>query len=207
MGKLPASLLSIAFHLYVIETVLADDQVRKAQEELRKRHLFYGNITGEVSPALTVAISAYQQTKGFTRSGQLDLETSASLGLMKAPVKSVRINTPLIFADGGELWGANGEALPNSVVPYRSSDDAYVELTSSAANPEQVALAAAGDDAASLNKERRALNPRPHVRPHPVQSRKETNPLMLAFQSVDHALRRLIGDPQAKKKRPTASRL
>src|SRR2546423_1412568 len=46
MGKLPTSLLSIVFQLYLISSVFADDQVRKIQEELRKRHLFYGDITG-----------------------------------------------------------------------------------------------------------------------------------------------------------------
>src|SRR3954468_3977863 len=150
MGKVPGSLLSIVFQLYLIEAVFADEQVRKAQEELYKRHLYYGDITGEVSPALTTAITVYQQKKGFSPSGRLDLETCASLGLMKAPVKTVRIDPAFVCVDSGELRGANGEALPDSTMAYRASEDPYVELTSSTADPEQVALAAAGHDAAPL---------------------------------------------------------
>jgi peptidoglycan hydrolase-like protein with peptidoglycan-binding domain len=191
----------------LIESVFADEQVRRAQEELRKRHLFYGDITGEVTPTLTVAITAYQQTKGFTRSGQLDLETCASLGLMKMPVQLVTISPPLIFADGSELRGPNGEGLPDSLVAYRSSDDPYVELTSSTADPEEVALVAAGNDAASLIKKRPIPNARSRARPHRVQPHKTTNPLELAFHTVDHAIRLLVGDAHPKKKRTVASGL
>jgi peptidoglycan hydrolase-like protein with peptidoglycan-binding domain len=207
MGKVPTSLLSIVFHLYLIEAVFADEQVRKAQEELHKRHLFYGDITGEVSPALTTAISAYQQKKGFSPSGRLDLETCASLGLMKAPVKLVRIEPPFVFVDGGDLRGANGEALPDSVLAYRSSDDPYIQITSSAANAEQVALATAGDDTGSLIKAQPAPNKHSRLRPRRIQPHKETNPLVLAFHTVDHAIRVLVGDTQPRKKRAVASRL
>ncbi len=206
MGKVPASLLSIVFHLYLMEAVFADEQVRKVQEELRKRHLFYGAITGEVSPAFTVAISAYQQRKGFNPSGQLDLETCASLGLMKPPVQSVAVSPPLIFANGSELWGANGEALPNSSVTDHSSHDPYVELTSSAADPERIALAAAGNDAASSIKKPPLPNARSRARPRRGQAHKESNPFLLAFHTVDHAIRLLVGDTQPRKKRAVASR-
>ena len=207
MGKVPASLLSIVFQLYLIEAVFADEQVRKVQEELRKRHLFYGAISGEVSPAFAAAISAYQQRKGFSPSGRLDLETCASLGLMKPPVQSVAIGAPLIFAGGSDLRGPNGEALPNLAVTDHSSHDRYVELTSSAADPEQVALAAAGNDAASLTKKPPLPNARSRARPRRVQPHKETNPFVLAFHSVDHAIRTLVGDTPPKKKRAIASRL
>jgi peptidoglycan hydrolase-like protein with peptidoglycan-binding domain len=207
MGKLPASLLSIVLHLYLIEAVFADEQVRKAQEELRKRHLFYGDITGEVSPALTVAISAYQQRKGFSPSGRLDLETCASLGLMRAAVKSVQIDPPFVLTGGDQLRGPNGEALPNSMLPYRSNDDPYIELTSSPADAEQITLAAAGDSAASLIKKPPPLNARSRVRPRRVHPHKETNPFMAAFHTVDHAMRLLVGDTQPRKKRAVASRL
>jgi peptidoglycan hydrolase-like protein with peptidoglycan-binding domain len=207
MGKVPTSLLSIVFHLYLIEAVFAGEEVRQAQVELHKRHLFYGEITGEVSPAFTNAISAYQQRKGFSRSGRLDLETCASLGLMRTPMKTVRIAPPFVFADGGEWRGANGEPLPYSVVGYRSSDDPYIELTNSAANAELRALATAGDDMTSLIKAQPAPKTRSHVRPRRIQAHKETNPLALAFHTVDHAIKLLVGDTQPKKKRAVASHL
>jgi peptidoglycan hydrolase-like protein with peptidoglycan-binding domain len=190
----------------LIEAVFADEQVRKAQEELYKRHLYYGDITGEVSPALTTAITAYQQKKGFSPSGRLDLETCASLGLMKAPVKTVRIDPPFVFMESGDLWGANGEALPNSTLAYRSSDDPFIQITNSAANAQEVALATAGAETASQIKTPPARTPRSHVRSRRIQPRKETNPLALAFHTVDHALKLLVGDTQPRKKRAVGSR-
>ena len=207
MGKVPASLLSVIVHLYLIKIALADEQVRKAQEELRNRHLFYGPIDGEVTPALTVAIGAYQDKKGFVRSGRLDLETSASLGLMVTPAKSVRLKTPSVLVAGGELRGANGEALPNLAVTNRASNEPYVELATSVVQTEQVALATAGDDIVPLIKERRSPNPRPHVRSRRIQPRKGTNPFMSVVHTVDHAFRLLVGDTQPKKKTLAAKRL
>src|SRR5437764_8605079 len=107
MGKFPASLLGVLFQLCVIETVFADEQVRRAQEELRKRHLFYGDTTGEISPALTVALSVYQKKKGFPRTGRLDSETLGSLGLMTASAKWPQFDLPFVFAASGELRGPN----------------------------------------------------------------------------------------------------
>ena len=48
---------------------------------------------------------------------------------------------------------------------------------------------------------------RPHRRTRPVRARKETNPFILTYQSVDRAIRSLFGDTQTKKKRSTAKRL
>jgi len=206
MGKFPTSLLSIVFQLYLIETLFADEQVRRAQEELRKRHLFYGDSTGEISPALTVAIGVYQHKKGFPRTGSLDAETLASLGLTQAPVKSTPFSSPSVLANSGELRGANGEVLSNSPVPYRLIDGPLAELNG-AADAEKLAATTAGDDVASIINERRALNPHSHVRLRRPPPHVETNPFVRAFNSVDHAIRSLVGDPQPKKKRAVASRL
>src|SRR3954447_20411907 len=65
MGKFLASLLSIVFQLFLIAPIFASDDVRKVQEELRKRHLFYGNPTGEITPSLTAAVARYQGIKVF----------------------------------------------------------------------------------------------------------------------------------------------
>jgi hypothetical protein len=92
-------------------------------------------------------------------------------------------------------------------VSYHSSDEPYIELTSTAANADQVALATAGDDAAPPIQERRPVNVRSRVRPHRVRSHNETNPFISAFHSVENAIRLLVGDPQPKKKRAVASRL
>ena len=208
MGKLPTALLSIVFQLYLIEAVFADSQVRRVQEELRRRHLFYGEITGEVTPALTAAITRYQEKKGFARTGRLDLQTCASLGVAKAPVKPTPTVTPppFVFADSGDVRGPNGEALPNSVLAYQTSDQSDADLAS-VVDMVQVALASAGDDAATRLQDRHSSNAPSHTRPRRVQPRKETNPFVLAFRSVDHAMKVLVGDTQPKRKRTATSRL
>jgi hypothetical protein len=207
MGAFPTSLLSVVFQLYLIETIFADEQVRKAQEELRKRHLFYGDTTGEISPELTVALSVYQKKKGFPRTGRLDSATLASLGLMKAPVESPQVELPFVFAESGELRGPNGEALADSPITVHSKDGALTKFTGAAADAEEVALTTAGNDVASLIKERRVSNPRFRLRPERSQPPKATNPFVRALNSVDHAIKLLAGEPQPKKKRAVASHL
>src|SRR5207248_8823259 len=157
MGKFPASLLSIAFQLYLIESILADEQVRRAQEELHKRHLFYGDNTGEITPALTVAIKVYQQKKGFARTGRLDAETLASLGLTRPPEKSAPRDPPVVLADSGQLRDANGELLPAPPIAYRSSEVPLAE-SGATANAEEVAVTTAGDDVV-LSKMQPVSNP------------------------------------------------
>src|SRR4051812_12712520 len=110
MGKFAASLLSIIFQLLAVGSILADDEVRQVQEALRKRHLFYGNATGQTSPALSAAIARYQEKKGFSPTGLLDVETCASLGIAR-PVAHAG-QTPFIVENDGTVRGANGESLP-----------------------------------------------------------------------------------------------
>ncbi len=205
MGKFPASLLSIVIQLYFIETIFADEQVRKVQEALYKRHLFYGDQNGEVTPALTHAVIRYQKLKGFHRTGRLDSETCASLGVTIVPVESASSATPFALADNGDLRGANGEALPNSGVTSAASNEFGSELP--AAEQTEGALTAANDDVEPSTRERPASSPRSRVRSRRIQPRKETNPLVAAFRSIDHAIRILVGDPQPKKKRVIPSRL
>jgi hypothetical protein len=56
---------------------------------------------------------------------------------------------------------------------------------------------------------RAAVRPdhRPLRRTRRAGRRKETNPFVLTYHSVDRALRSLFGDTQTKKKRPTGKRL
>lgn len=59
--------------------VSADEATRRAQEELRKRNLYFGDIDGRNNPALTEALKHYQERKGFVPTGALDDETANSL--------------------------------------------------------------------------------------------------------------------------------
>ena len=178
---------------------MADEHVRRAQEELRKRHLFFGETTGEVTPALTTALNLYQKKKGFAPTGRLDPETCASLGLMK--VSAQWPQTPFVVADAGNLRGANGEVLPAFLMFSHPAAD------SAATGIPPLALTLAEDDPAPVAQEKSASNGRARGRPRRIQPRKETNPLVLVFQSVDHAMKFLVGDTPPKRKRASANRL
>jgi hypothetical protein len=207
MSRFPTSLLSIVFQLYLIDTILADEQVRRVQEELRKRHLFYGDTTGEVSPSLISALSRYQQQKGFRRTGRLDTETSLSLGILKAPLTPPS-STPYCVVAGNEVRDANGEPLPNFLVASRSNDQPDTELGAPTSETQRSAvLTSAGGDAATSIKKQPASNSRSHARSRRAPPHKETNPFVLAFQSVDHALKLIVTDTQPKVKRVPAKRL
>jgi len=57
----------------------ADEQVRRVQEELRKRNLYFGEIDGKATPPFTAALQRYQRRKGFPAAGALDAQTLRSL--------------------------------------------------------------------------------------------------------------------------------
>ena len=267
MGKYLTSLLILASALLWPEEIFADEQVRRVQEELRKRHLFYANANGEKGPALTRALKRYQQKKGFAPTGVIDSVTLTSLGIRTpAPFAAT---TPVVIGRRGQVHGANGESLPhyppflwpdeetgNKFDPAVSNrDHEYIELTLAdfrrhgtsrrhagsqrarliepmedefdpltqqirhdTANPVWFTLAlqqpAAGEFAEFGTTEGERMLPpaakpdrRPQRRTRRVKPRKETNPFVLTYQSVDRAIRSLFGDTQTKKKRSSSKRL
>ncbi len=266
MGKYVASLLILTTSILLPGDIFADEQIRRVQEELRKRHLFYANPNGEQSRALTAAIKRYQEKKGFAATGILDSETLASLGL--ARVQPLAARTPIVLRHGGEIRGANGEKLPSyppflwpggerlsQFDPVGSGQD-RIELSMAnpvgrdrqrprltgepsgltndlgeAGAPGELAFALTGhttgnavgngllvqsrpDNAwefGALDEERVEVavksKARSARRKRHVKARKETNPFVLTFQSVDRAIRNLFGDAQTKKRRSTTKRL
>src|SRR5688572_29374133 len=120
MGKYLTSLLILtSSSLFLPDEIFADEQVRRVQEELRKRHLFYADVDGENGLALTMALKRYQQKKGFSATGSIDHVTLASLGLPTAT--PVAATTPITVRKRGQVYGANGETLPN-YLPFRWSN-------------------------------------------------------------------------------------
>src|SRR4051794_30738303 len=67
--------------LFCVSSLLAEERVRQVQEELRKRHLYFGDIDGRDNTELRSALEQYQTRKGFAVSGEIDADTAASLGL------------------------------------------------------------------------------------------------------------------------------
>ena len=74
-------LRALTLLLFFLATTLlwADAPVRRVQEELRKRNLYFGDVNGQLSPELRGALRAYQTRKGFVPSGEIDQVTLRSL--------------------------------------------------------------------------------------------------------------------------------
>lgn len=73
--------LSVVTVLLISSTLLtqADEAIRRAQEALRKRNLYFGDIDGQAHPELVEALKRYQARKGFEPTGELSEETARSL--------------------------------------------------------------------------------------------------------------------------------
>jgi len=204
MGKSSASPLGIVFQLFLTTAILADEEVRAVQTELRKRHLFHGDSTGEISPALTAAIRRYQEIKGFTRTGIIDWETSASLGIVG---HAATASTPFVVDSKGDVRNANGEALPGPLPERWASEERVAAFARAVAEPNRLPIAHPEAETANPLKNKVAGKRRPAGRVQPIRPRKETNPFVAAFTSIDHARKFLFGDADAKKKRKTGKRL
>ena len=204
MSKFAASLLSTVFQLCLIEAVWGDEHIRRIQEELHKRHLFYGEISGEMTPSLTSAIARYQAKKGFARTGRLDSEMCASLGIFQPGSQPAR--TPFVVADSGELRGANGETLQSSPALLKPIDERGTQFNHVAIDRDHGSPDFAG---VSIERSRQHAIPSKRVagRSRQVKVHKESNPAVLAFQSVDHAVKFLFGEPKKKKKPRNAAGL
>src|SRR5690242_8524391 len=66
----------------------ADEATRRAQEELRKRNLYFGDIDGRTNPELIEALKHYQERKGFEPNGELNEETASSLKISISVTKA-----------------------------------------------------------------------------------------------------------------------
>ena len=258
MGKYLTSLL-ILVNLFFSLDCFGSEQIRRVQEELRKRHLFYHQLDGNYTPALTHGLRQYQAKKGFEPTGIIDSQTARSLGIdgFAPPVPVVSV----VDTNRREWIGPNGEALPASSLGGDGEDDwfdagevehVYVEheLPYSAAPVQQLngyptsvgftdeegfvpfdidlelsnerlhrsprvgtrhslfvaplvyadwlISGAAKDKTKHISNQRRARRGTGGAR-----RRKETNPIVLAFQSVDRLMKNLFNDtPQRKKRRP-----
>lgn len=72
--------------LLTARIALGDEQVRQAQEELRRRNLYFGDVDGRSSADLASALKRYQTRKGFPASGQIDETTASSLNIQMLTV-------------------------------------------------------------------------------------------------------------------------
>ncbi|HEY2139859.1 MAG TPA: peptidoglycan-binding domain-containing protein [Chthoniobacterales bacterium] len=199
MPSYPTPLLIIVSLLVSGGSLFGDEQTRKAQGELRKRHLFYGEITGQPSPALTAAIEHYQKKKGFARTGQLDYETCGSLGMTCGGLQSTP--TPFVMANNGEARGANGETLSLAL-----PEDPSTQFDRVLTDRDRLVLTLLGSDYQSAARDVGDSKSPSRVRKHRVAPPKEKNPFVMALWSVDHAMKRLLGDSSTTKKKSVAAK-
>jgi len=204
MGKFPFALLIIVLQQLAVISIQADEQVRRLQEELRKRHLFHGNADGEFTPALITALSGYQTKRGFPVTGRLDPETAASLGIISLPPPVAP--TPFVVAETGDVRGLNGELLPSSTPLSATVSDSTFCSDSRAIAGSAVAPVVRGN----VPEEIRTAGTRARQRARPpaqrANARREKNPFVLAYRSVDNAFKFVFRDPQPRKKRDSKKR-
>jgi peptidoglycan hydrolase-like protein with peptidoglycan-binding domain len=90
----------VAFLIATAIQLFADEAVRRAQEELRKRNLYFGDINGQTNPELVEALKRYQSRKGFPATGDLNDETARSLKIQVASNKGEQLpDLPVLKSD------------------------------------------------------------------------------------------------------------
>ena len=104
-----AILVLLLCGIFCPRLALANEETRRVQEELRKRHLFFRDIDGRPSSEYAAALKRYQARQGFSVTGVADEVTLYSRG----------IGEPSSPAEGGP-------DLPD--VPVLKSDAALREL-------------------------------------------------------------------------------
>jgi peptidoglycan hydrolase-like protein with peptidoglycan-binding domain len=92
-------LLAVAVALAIVRLVSADDNVRAVEMKLRDGGFYSGEIDGAYSSQLAAALTRYQIRNGLPITGQLDPDTSKSLG-----AKPAVTTTAADPAQSSETW-------------------------------------------------------------------------------------------------------
>jgi peptidoglycan hydrolase-like protein with peptidoglycan-binding domain len=92
-------LLAVAVGLAIVRLVSADDNVRAVEMKLRDCGFYSGEIDGAYSSQLAAALTRYQIRNGLPITGQLDPDTSKSLG-----AKPAVTTTGADPAESSETW-------------------------------------------------------------------------------------------------------
>lgn len=94
----------------------ADETTRQVQEELRRRRLFNGDIDGEQTPELGMALKRYQERKGFPASGVVDAQTLRSMGIADGPSEQVPVlRSEAAIAPDADREGGDAVGPPMSI--------------------------------------------------------------------------------------------
>ncbi len=99
-------LMPLLASLAPVVAARADETLRRVQEELRRRNLYYGDIDGEQSRATAGALRRYQERKGFPTSGQLDEIT----------LRSLNVEPTLITTGSSDAASGSGGGSPTGII-------------------------------------------------------------------------------------------
>jgi peptidoglycan hydrolase-like protein with peptidoglycan-binding domain len=115
-------LSSVAVCLLCAVSASADEQLRRVQEELRKRNLYFGEVDGRRTGETAGAIRRYQERIGFPPTGTLTPET----------LQSLEITPP---KQPGEEWPDGPVLRSDSARQLAENDRKFLETIASATPP------------------------------------------------------------------------
>ena len=116
-------LLAVVSAGLLVSSARASETMRAVQEELRRRHLFYGDIDGRETPNLIEALRRYQERKGFPPTGVADERTLRSMGVAdvsadaEADAPPNLPDVPILRSDRGLGLGAQEPAPAVAAAP------------------------------------------------------------------------------------------
>jgi peptidoglycan hydrolase-like protein with peptidoglycan-binding domain len=245
MGKGLAALLIAVAALIPLRCAVAHEQTRRVQEELRNRHLFYGNPNGEYSAELRAAIKRYQQRKGLSVTGLIDSDTLASLGISgptppaEGPIphedppprlaivsppalpidvrffeqQQIKLSLPAFHGDElrlgydlvqlAELSRRNPDAVPPLPIGCELASQPPCCAALGCAN---ASFAIASAEGTGLKLAANSNGRTKSKRNAHARSRRQNNPIILAYHSVNRAVHNLFSDSGRRKKRVVARR-
>ncbi len=143
-------LVILVLSLFWVGQLLAAEPLRRAQEELRRRNLFFGEVDGRESPSLEAALRLYQTHKGFEPTGQLDPLTARSLGIETGAAEEAAAATkwpdvPVLKSDAAR------ELTPDAQAALQQKAVANLEAEPSPAMPAESPTGAQNLDPKKVN--------------------------------------------------------
>jgi putative peptidoglycan binding protein len=170
-------LLVVMIGLAIVGSVSADENVREVQEKLRDGGFYSGEIDGAYSSQLAAALTRYQVRKGLAVTGQLDVDTSNSLGAKPAVTK----DTAAPEQSSSETWRrlrrgerrtstSEGRSETAATEARRTSSPGAEETESSTETQPRSAPQARARSSSEITKSASAATPADSERTRPVSA-------------------------------------
>jgi peptidoglycan hydrolase-like protein with peptidoglycan-binding domain len=136
-------LLAVAVGLAIVRLVSADDNVRAVQTKLRDGGFYSGEIDGAYSSQLAAALTRYQIRNGLPITGQLDPDTSKSLGAQ--PAVTTTAADPVQSSETWQTLRKGEQQTPATTNAWKTSSPGSDQSTPQAAANSSPALNVSAD--------------------------------------------------------------